>query len=286
MNPERRLPEVDPAARELVLSVGCFLENLAQAAAAEGLSVEVTPGAAPDADGLPASGSSPATALRAAPSGSAGAERCERPSSRAARGRQLSALLEAAGPGAAYLPAGSREGRRIAEATVEAMRQQSYRDGAQRELSRWIRFREEEAGPGPTGSRWTAWRRPGWRVRPASLLRRGSDMGKSFREKGIEQCAKQSGEGAGFLVVGAPDTGVPALLEAGRRFERMALSLRERSIAAHPMSQALEEAPWRAALAAEVGLAGTLQFLVRVGYVSRYPEPVSPRRPLAAFVRA
>jgi hypothetical protein len=77
---------------------------------------------------------------------------------------------------------------------------------------------------------------------------------------------------------------VPALLGAGRRFERMALSLRERSIAAQPMSQALEEAPWRDTLAGELGLPGAVQFVVRVGYVDHYPEPVSPRRPLAAFV--
>lgn len=58
----------------------------------------------------------------------------------------------------------------------------------------------------------------------------------------------------------------------------------ERTIAAHPMSQALEEAPWRDGLAAALGLPRPIQFLVRVGYVDRYPEPVSPRRALASFV--
>jgi hypothetical protein len=109
-------------------------------------------------------------------------------------------------------------------------------------------------------------------------------MGKSFREKGIEQCARQAAEGAGFLVLATGDAGVPALLDAGRRFERMALSLRERSIAGQPMSQALEEAPWRDTLAGDLGLSGAVQLVVRVGYVDHYPEPVSPRRPLTAFV--
>jgi hypothetical protein len=288
IDPERHLPEVDPAARELVLSVGCFLENLAQAAAAEGLSAEVTPGAAPDAAELARVRLVPGSAIAGGP------ERIRRRRTLRTghrpdplRADDLSALLEASRPGAAFYPRGSREGRRIAEATVGAMRQQSYRDGAQRELSRWIRFREEEArtrADGLTVASMEATGVAGFALR--HFFDAESVMGKTFREKGIEQCTKQSGEGAGFLVLGASDMGVPALLEAGRRFERMALSLRERSIAAQPMSQALEEAPWRATLAAEVGFAGTLQFLVRVGYVARYPEPVSPRRALSAFVRA
>jgi hypothetical protein len=64
----------------------------------------------------------------------------------------------------------------------------------------------------------------------------------------------------------------------------VALLLRERSIAAQPMSQALEEGPWHDDLAATLGLPHPIQFLVRVGYVDRYPEPVSPRRSLASFV--
>jgi hypothetical protein len=94
----------------------------------------------------------------------------------------------------------------------------------------------------------------------------------------------QAAEGAGFLVLCTESGGVPALLESGRRFARMALSVRERAIAAHPMSQALEEAPWRDTLAGDLGLPGSIQFVLRVGYVDHYPEPVSPRRPLTAFV--
>jgi len=39
--PERRLPAVDPLGRETLISLGAFLENLAQAAAVEGLHAEV-----------------------------------------------------------------------------------------------------------------------------------------------------------------------------------------------------------------------------------------------------
>jgi hypothetical protein len=288
IDPERRLPEVDPAAREMVLSVGCFLENLAQAAAEEGLAAVITPGAA--AGG----GDVARVELVRGEVVAGGAERIRRRRTLRSGHRpdplepdHLAALLSAAGPDAAFFPRGSREAGRIGEATVEAMRQQSYRDPAQRELSRWIRFREREVRARADGLTVGGMEATGL---GAFVMHHFFDadsvMGRSFREKGIEQCARQAREGAGFLVLGSADQGTPALLEAGRRFERMALVLRERSIAAHPMSQALEEEPWRAAIAGDLRLPGPIQVVVRVGRVERYPEPVSPRRPLTSFVRA
>lgn len=50
------------------------------------------------------------------------------------------------------------------------------------------------------------------------------------------------------------------------------------------MSQSLEEPPWREELASGLQLPRAIQFLVRVGHVDRYPEPVSLRRSLASFV--
>jgi hypothetical protein len=49
------------------------------------------------------------------------------------------------------------------------------------------------------------------------------------------------------------------------------------------MSQMLEEDPWRRTLARDLGLEGATQFVLRVGYVESYADPVSPRRPVGAF---
>lgn len=287
LTPERRLPEVDAGGREPVLSMGCFLENLAQAAEAEGLEAEVVPAPTVAGEGVVAR-----VRLVQSPVRPGGPARIQR--RRTLRSghlpRPLSAadaalLVEAAGPGTTFLPRGSPGARSIAEATVEAMRQQTWRDPAQRELSRWIRFRDEDVarhGDGLTVASMEAGGVAGFVMR--HFFDQGSVMGRSFREKGIERCQQQVAEGAGFLVVTSADAAVPALLDAGRRFERMALLVRERAIAVHPMSQALEEAPWRDGLATALGLSGRIQFLVRVGYVDRYPEPVSPRRALDSFV--
>lgn len=284
LHADRRLPEVDAGGRELLLSIGCFLENLAQGAAAEGLGTEIAPDEGVLArvrlvQGQGRSGD-PARLRRRRTLRSG-----HLPRPLAASDEAL--LLQAGGPGTVFFPRGSSGARSIAEATVEAMRQQTWRDPAQRELSRWIRFRDSDVarlGDGLTVASMEAGGVAGLVMR--RFFDEGSVMGRSFREKGIERCQRQVTEGAGFLVVTSTDAATPALLDAGRRFERAALLVRERCIAAHPMSQALEEAPWRDALATALGVSRPIQLLVRVGYVDRYPEPVSPRRALASFVTA
>lgn len=283
----RRLPEVDPTGRELALSAGCFVENLAQAAAAEGLELELSPAAAEP-------GTGPLAHVRLVQGGSraGGPDRIHRRRTlrschlpRPLAPADLAILLEAAGPGAAFFPRGTPEALAVAEATVAAMRRQTWRDPAQRELAGWIRFRAEEADLHRDGLTVASMEASGVAAFFMSrFLDRESVMGRGFREKGIELCARQASEGAGYLALTSPDGSTASLLDAGRRFERVALLVRERSLALHPMSQALEESPWREELASTLQLARPIQFLVRVGYVGRYPEPVSLRRSLASFV--
>jgi hypothetical protein len=51
------------------------------------------------------------------------------------------------------------------------------------------------------------------------------------------------------------------------------------------MSQVLEEQPWRQQIANAIGLDKEPQYLLRVGYVDGYPEPVSMRRPVDWFTK-
>lgn len=70
-----------------------------------------------------------------------------------------------------------------------------------------------------------------------------------------------------------------ALIEAGRNFRRMWLRLRDKKIAIHPMTQMLEEAPWRENVAKYLGIDGAPQFILRIGYLNTYPDPTSLRMP-------
>ena len=89
----------------------------------------------------------------------------------------------------------------------------------------------------------------------------------------------------GWIVITSRDSTLPSLIETGRKAERMWLGVRERSIAVHPMTQMLEETAFRDRVAPSLGLSGNVQFILRVGYVIRYPEPASLRLPVSAILR-
>ena len=76
------------------------------------------------------------------------------------------------------------------------------------------------------------------------------------------------------------------LLETGKRMQRLFLKVREKKIAIHPMTQILEEAPTRQLLNQSIGISDNIQFILRMGYLKNYPEPVSLSRPVDWFVRS
>jgi hypothetical protein len=90
----------------------------------------------------------------------------------------------------------------------------------------------------------------------------------------------------GWLVVTSFDSNIPTLIEYGRVFENMLLKIRERMIAIHPMTQMLEEEPWKTKIAKEMGLEGEVQWILRIGYLKSYPDPISLRIPVPWFVQA
>jgi hypothetical protein len=74
------------------------------------------------------------------------------------------------------------------------------------------------------------------------------------------------------------------LIDAGRRFQRMALMSREMGIALHPMTQTLEEPHGKRQISENHNPGMIPQFMLRVGYVDDYPDPVSLRRPVSWFL--
>jgi hypothetical protein len=287
-SPARRLPAVDPGNRESILSLGAFLENVLVSAAAKGHEGEYRIIAAQATD--------PAVLevewKRAPPR--------EFPLSRLVKRRTLrdgyhdralssadAAFLSEGLPDCRYIPSGSAESNYLAEAAVAAMRAQSERDPAQRELAQWIRWSPEmqrQRRDGLTPASMEIDGLAGWYV--SRFYSADSVLGESFRKAGVDQAARQARAGAGWIVMTSPDATVASLIESGRRFERLALRVREKGIALQPMTQMLEELPWRDAVAGELGTGAPVQWILRAGYVDRYPDPVSPRLPVTAFVSA
>lgn len=283
---ERRLPAVDPAGRETWLSIGAFLENLIVAAHAAGLAIEydIADARPPDA---------PVVDLRLRKDVAIPYPLARLTARRTVRRGYLTdplspAVLRAVvgdDSGLHHFPRNSPGARQLAEATIAANRRQAFRDDAQRELADWIRWRRADelryrTGLTPASMEITGV--AGWYTR--LFYDRESVLANRFRQQGIEQVVERVAQGAGWLVQ-TGGTGVAELVETGRRFERMWLRLRELRVAIHPMTQAIEETPDTAELSKSLGIDGVPQFLLRIGHVADYPDPVSPRLALSAFTR-
>jgi len=124
----------------------------------------------------------------------------------------------------------------------------------------------------------------GWFVR--NFYNRESVLKQSFREQTVDVVAKQVKTGGGWVVVTSTDSRIQTLVEYGRAFENVFLKARDKMIAIHPMTQMLEEKPWKNKVAMELGVPGEVQWILRIGYVKSYPDPVSLRAPVSRFVRA
>lgn len=284
----RRLPAVDPEDRELTLSIGAFAENLVLAASALGLAAELSvassePGATRELvrvrlhDATP--GPYPLARIRSRRTVRRGL------GARELRESIVKPLCAPLDGSFVYFPRASREAARLAEATLEANRKQAWRDDAQRELASWLRFDDGEAarlrdGLSTAGMEITGL--AGWYVR--HFMEPEDAMTESFRSRSIDAVARMVGEGGGWIVVLGDGSTRARLVETGRRFEAMALLAREHGVGIHPMTQVLEEEPWRTGIASALGLREPMQFVLRVGRVDSYPDPVTLRRRVGDFV--
>lgn len=288
-DPDRRLPAVDPQNRELLLSVGAFAENLSLAAAAAGYAahVEVIAADAFDPDILRVELKKdkpvqyPLERIRRRTTVRSGYRNAELSK------RDVDALTAPCQGTAVYFPRGSEHARCLTEGSIENFRIQSLRDDAQEELVRWLRLSNADARRFRDGLTTESMEIRGIKgffvrhfVKPQDFLK------ASFRRQGVDVVAEQAHMGGGWIVIVGGDRRVADLIDTGRRFQRLFLLARELKIGIHPMTQYLEEEAGQQEIAANHPASIRPQFILRVGYLDAYPEPVSLRRPVAAFVRA
>lgn len=286
---DRWLPAVDPENRELLLSIGAFLENIVISSEHFGYRPRIRVIATSPLDGeiaevafspvQPVSREQEIARIRR-----------RRTLRREYLDRELSSedsqrMISHSSQRIFYFPRLSQGGNFLAEGTIDANRLQAWRNPAQEELSRWIRWSDAEArrhlnGITPESMEITGF--AGWFVR--HFFNASSVMAESFRNKTVEIVREQVRGCAGWIVITSPDSHPATLIDTGRLFQRVFLSVREMQIGFHPMTQILEEVQWRNRVAPALGVAGQVQFVIRVGYVRSYPEPVSLRMPLSRII--
>lgn len=186
-----------------------------------------------------------------------------------------------------YIPNNTKEHVWLNEQTIEANKLQAHRDDAQSELADWIRFSSKDAAThldGLTLAGMEIEGIPGWYLR--NFYGKNDVMKKSFRDQGIDKVVKEvSHASAGWLLITSKDNSVANLLETGKRLERLWLKVREKNIGIHPMTQIIEEPKTNQILNTSIGINEPVQFILRIGYLKNYPEPVSLRRPVDRFVK-
>jgi len=289
VDPLRRLPAVDPTNRELFLALGAFIENLSLAAGVRGYAIRVDLLAQTTQDEEVAK----ITLHKATPRDYSLNRLVLRRTVKSGllpkelKDADLRVLTEPLKDRLFYFPRSTSHAKCIADGIVESYRVQTDRDRAQKELAQWIRLGEKQARKhrdGLTAQGMDITGPAGWYV--DHFMNQADVMTPLFRKKAIEKTIKQTREGAGWLIITSPGNTVADLIETGRRFEQMALLARERRIAIHPMTQLLEEESGQQVVNTNHGPKIMPQFVLRVGYVEKYPDPVSLRRPVDWFLKS
>jgi nitroreductase len=282
----RQLAVVDPQNRELLLSLGAFVQNLCLAAGRMGLAAEpqVIAKSRHDRDVL-------RIKLHKARVSNYPLQRMKKRRTvkngylaKEIAAADIKVLTEHLPENIFYFPRGSKHASCIAEAAVENYRLQTYRDEAQKELVKWLRLSDRQAAKHRDGLSTEGMEiqgLKGWFVR--HFVKSKDFLKKSYRKQGIDLMSNLANQGGGWLIVTSQGQTVSDLINTGRSFESMALLARECGIGIHPMTQMLEEKEGLRHIAEEHNDGFHPQFVLRVGYLEKYPEPVSLRRPVEWF---
>lgn len=288
LDPRRRLPVVDPSNREALLSIGAFIENLSLSAGASGFETQTEVIAQTPTEENIARVSLKKGAFSPYPLERIIKRRTIRTGYQNAeiRAKAVSSLSEHLKDHLFYFPRGTKHAKCIQEGALEYFRSQSHRAEAQRELSEWMRLKTNDARKyrsGLTTESMEISGFAGWYVR--TFMGKEDVLKESFIKQGIDQTAKQVTEGGGWFIISSKSASVPDLIDTGRRFERLVLMARELKLGIHPMTQYLEEKKGLEVIADNHVPSMIPQFILRVGYLSDYPDPVSLRRPVSWFIR-
>ena len=286
----RWLPGVDPIQRETILSIGAFLQNLEYAANSFGYNCQSNILSTNNQnENVVDLKLTKATSIIKYDIEQIKQRRTVRSNylSDILKKEDISYLLNEEKDYIYYIPTTSKQHLWLNEQTIEANRIQSYRDAAQSELADWIRFFSKDAAKhldGLTLASMEIEGIPGWYLR--NFYGKSDVMNKSFREQSIDKVVKEvSNPSAGWLLITSKDNSVEALLETGKRLQRLWLKVRGKNIAIHPMTQIIEEAKTNQILNTSMGINDPVQFILRTGYLKNYPNPVSLRRSVESIVK-
>lgn len=284
---DRLLPEVDPELREAYLSLGAFVENMAQAAESFGYDTDVallsgeTDNKIADIRFTPASAKEKNSSLEAISI----RHTAKIPFlSRPLKPDDLTALLSIDPDQVHYYAMAEPSGQYLAQGTVDAMAKQVKNDGKQTEMADWTRISTKEAESARDGITPEMMGIDGVKkLFFKTFFTHDSLVTETYRNQTVATTKKQAENAAGYFVIESSGNDRNSLIQTGRVYERLLLAAAGRRVAIHTMSSMLEESPWNTEMAGKLGLKQAPQFVLRAGYLKDYGKPDSLRRSIDEF---
>lgn len=295
MSSQRLLPAVDPSMRESCFSLGAWYENLQQASSAMGYQTHfriLTDKLRPESDLVKINWSK----KNGKRSDSKDIEQTIRRIKmrrtlrknfliKKINSRDKERLINLDSRSIFYFSFDSPQGQFLKKAALAANKKQLMRFAVQKELSESIHWSADAAMKSCTGLTPKSMEisgLAGWYV--SHFFSPDDVLTESFKKQTMAMVHEQVNQGSGWLVVTSQDNSLTQIFQAGCLYERCALAAQDLNISLHPMSQVLEEYPWKKNLNKSLGLDKPIQFVLRLGYVQDYLSPVSLRLPLAKII--
>lgn len=285
----RLLSEVDPNNRETFISLGAFIENISQIAQAYGYDTQVTP--------LAKSNNTKEIAelefIKTKKYNKTIVKTLQKRhtnrssySKRAINQSVLNIFLQEFKENLYYYPLNSKEGQYIKNSLIESNKKQTNNDRKQKELANWMRLSWFDVLTKKDGIT-PKMMNMGLPIRLVvyTFLNKKSVTTDNFKQAGINKAKIQTENCAGFFVVTSKSTSPESLIDAGRILERFWLKATQNEISVHPMSQSLEELPWKDEINNKLNLGEPVQMILRVGYVKRDNYPTSKRIPVNQLLK-
>lgn len=290
LDKSRLLPGVDPANREALISLGAFVENMIQTAPKFDLTAQVSVVGKKPADEEmvrikfnKGSGNEfdPAftdTVIKR--------DTVRTPYQKTALSAgDVKVLQNTVGDNLYYFPLDSEGGRYIREGLIASNKQQAYDDEKQKELADWVRFDKKEAVDKNDGLTPEMMGLSGVKKYFVyTFMNKDSVMADSFRKQTVSTVQSQVDNCAGFFIITSRDNSVEGLINVGRDLQKFWHRATELQVAIHPMSQMMEESPWKEENNGRLNIDKPMHMMLRVGYVDELPQPVSKRRNIEEII--
>lgn len=272
---ERELPETDPLQRQLVISLGCFLEQM-RIAAAE-CEVDVTLDIYPDGEDGPAAIATFGGSAERDPLFAAIMDRrsCKEPF----EDRQVDInLINALAPYATMYTAPSKV-TEIKDLTWQAWLTEAYHAPTQHESVELMRFGKAEINANPDGIDLGGPFLESLMVSGILTREDQTDVESSGFKQGVDLYDTMLHATPAYAVITTSGNTRHEQIEAGRRWIRLNLATTMAGLSLHPVSQALQEFPemaehYEKAHGLLAGDGETVQMLGRLGY-----GPLTSRTP-------